>query len=110
MNKIPKTYFFFDSKNLFHLLTKNKIPELYECVEVPDEYECWIKVENSESFKRFIKHLKDVSCLNISEIEELLVYIFEGTHTDDLEKAYGYDKTESILEDGYTYLKSLYSK
>ena len=56
--KTTEIYFYFDSKNIFTILVKNQIPEIYECFDKGDEFECWIKVENSGSLKTFLKHFK----------------------------------------------------
>ena len=48
-SSIPEIYFFFDSKNIFSLLSKNQKPEIFEIFDKGDEFQCLIKVEGVES-------------------------------------------------------------
>ena len=106
--KIPEMYFYFDSVNVFNLLIKNQIPELYECFDKGDEFECWIKVENSQNLKTFLKHLKDITGLNLSEIVELTNEIWDGYGFDCLNEVYEEEKSNNIIDDSFEYLESLY--
>lgn len=106
--KIPEIYFYFDSKHIYNLLIKNQTPEMYECFDKGDEFECWIKVENSENLKKFLKHLKDITGLNLSEIEELTNEIWEGFGFDCLNEVFEEEKSNNIIDDSYEYLKSLF--
>tara|TARA_B110000211_G_scaffold223017_1_gene272406 strand:+ start:1532 stop:1864 length:333 start_codon:yes stop_codon:yes gene_type:complete len=106
--KTTEIYFYFDSKNIFTILVKNQIPEIYECFDKGNEFECWIKVENSGSLKTFLKHLKDITGLPLSEIVELTNEMWDGYGFDELNEVYGEEKSNDILDDSYEYLESLY--
>ena len=106
--KTPEIYFYFDSKNIFTILINNQLPEAYECFDKGDEFECWVKVKNSESLKTFLKHLKNITGLPFSEIEELTSEMWEGYGFDILNEVYGEEKSNNILDDSYKYLESLY--
>ena len=107
-DKIAEIYFYFDSKNIFNLLIDNQIPEIYECFDKGDEFECWIKVENSQSLKTFFKHLIGVTGLNFLQTEELTSEIWDGTGFDCLSEVYGEEKSNTIIDDSYNYLESLF--
>jgi hypothetical protein len=106
--KTPEIYFYFDSNNIFSILINNQLPEAYECFDKGDEFECWIKVENSESLKTFLKHLKDITRLTLSEIVELTSEIWDGYGFDILNEVYGEEKSNNLLDNSYEYLESLY--
>ena len=106
--EIPKVYFYFDSKNIFNILTQNSIPELYDCYDKGDEFVCNIRVENNESLKLFFQHLKEKTELNLSQIEELTDYIWAGYAFDILTEYYGEEKSNKIIDDCYNYLVSLF--
>ena len=106
--KIPEIYFYFDSKNIFNTLINNQLPEVYECFDKGDEFECWIKVVNSESLKTFLKHLKDITGLPLVEIVELTSEMWDGYGFDILNEVYGEEKSNNFLDDSYEYLESLY--
>ena len=107
--KIPEIYFYFDSKNIFNTLINNQLPEVYECFDKGDEFECWIKVVNSESLKTFLKHLKDITGLPLFEIVELTSEMWDGYGFDILNEFFGEEKSNFILEDSHEYLESLYN-
>ena len=100
--------FLFWLQKHFTILIYNQLPEVYECFDKGDEFECWIKVENSESLKTFLKHLKDITGLPLSEIVELTSEMWDGYGFDILNEVYGEEKSNNILDDSYEYLESLY--
>lgn len=106
--KTPEIYFYFDSKNIFSILINNQLTEVYECFDKGDEFECWIKVANSESLKTFFKHLKAITGLTLVEIVELTSEMWDGYGFDILNEVFGEEKSNFILDDSYKYLESLY--
>jgi len=106
--KTPEIYFYFDSNNIFTILINNQLTEVYQCFDKGDEFECWVKVENSESLKTFLKHLKEITELPLSEIIELTSEMWDGYGFDILNEVYGEEKSNKILDESYEYLESLY--
>lgn len=108
-NNIPEIYFFFDSKNIFSLLSRNPKPEVFEIFDKGDEFQCVIKVEGVESLNIFYKYLKDQIGLDLKNIEDLTMGIWDYAN-DILNEKYSEEETEKILNDSYEYLKSLFDE
>ena len=107
--KYVEIYFYFDSKNLFQLLTTTSNPNLYSCSDKGDEFECYIRVESLDCLKTFCLHLKEVSSFSLDEIFELTSEIWEGYGFDILNDKFGEEESNIILDNSEKYLISLFN-